>query len=331
MPYRQKAIFIFGARNGKTLRHIANDDDDPNLPVQLLYEPKQKAKSISSGCDFCAALLDDNTIVTWGIGTEGQMARDVPKFEDASVEAIEDMLCPKSPLWDDGMPRKVLSLACGYDHLLVVVENHEVYSSGVNNYGQLGHGDVNGRQSLTKINALKGIAQVAAGRGFSYFVDQTGRKISACGLGRHGQLGLPVLPGRDPSSLDRKLPIRVPLIYEEEQPIVEEQQPLVKQISCGIDHVLLVTSNGDIYSWGNGKEGKCGHGIPEEVFWRPKKLESNPFKKYLHVSAGFRSSLGVAMVDDEVLSLTKNVSKYIHKHNPRKIAEIAPILKSILE
>ncbi|KAL3756840.1 hypothetical protein ACHAWU_005102, partial [Discostella pseudostelligera] len=335
-------IYIWGvydhcdAGSGKTVRHIAeNDDDDPNFPVQLLYEPKQKAKSISSGSDFCAALLDDNTMVTWGIGTEGQMARDVPKFKEASDEAIEDMLYPKPPLWDDGMPRKVLSLACGYNHLLVVVENHEVYSSGVNNRGQLGHGDLIGRQSLTKINALKGIAQVAAGRGFSYFVDQTGRKVSACGTGHHGQLGLPVIPGMNPSSYDRKLPIRVPLIYknsiEEDEPIVEEEQPFIKQISCGMDHVLAITSNGDTYSWGKGNDGKCGQGILEGVIWRPKKLESNPFKKFLHVSAGFHSSLGVAMVDEEVLSLTKNVSKYIHKHNPRKIAEIAPILKSILE
>ena len=345
-------IYVWGEYfhndSGKSFRHIplssADDNEErdgsTNWPVQLVYEPKKKAKSISSGLDFCAVHLEDNTMLTFGIGIEGQMARPVPGLENASIEALNaDHLYPKPPLWENGMPRKVLSRACGYDHLLVVAENQEVYSSGVNNYGQLGHGDVTAKHELTKINSLVGqdIAQVAAGDSFSYFVDQTGRKISACGKGCNGQLGLPLLQGSNPmvpSSSARKLPCRVPLIYnsiEEDQQIVEEAQPIAKQISCGKDHVQLLTSSGELYSWGNNKTGKCGHGKSETVVWRPKKLELKYINEFLHVSAGRYSSLGVAMVDEEFLSLTKHAASFVRKRNPEKIARVAPMLASIVE
>jgi alpha-tubulin suppressor-like RCC1 family protein len=316
---------------------LNNDNDEESStgmvwPVHYLAGMTKKATSISSGKEFCAALLEDKTIVTWGVGTSGGMARPVPLLEDTSDEAVnEDYLHPKPPLWDcmPGEKQKVLSMACGYYHLLVVTEGHVVYSSGANGCGQLGHGNCIDREILTKIDALVGqdIATVAAGKDFSFFVDQMGRKISACGNGNAGQLGLPV-NNPIPFTYREALPRRVPLVYEHDL-FVEEDQPIIRQISCGSDHVLVVTKRGSVYSWGKAQSGQCGHGICEEVVARPKKLNSNLIDKFLFASAGDDLSLAVAMVDEESLSLAKHCAKFVCEHNQEKIGEVAAFLEKI--
>ena len=40
----------------------------------------------------------------------------------------------------------------------------------------------------------------------------------------------------------------------------EEQRVLVKAISSCSSHCLALTSNGSVYSWGNGEGGRLGHG-----------------------------------------------------------------------
>ncbi len=171
--------------SGRTFQHISslNNDNDKESRTGKKWQVHClagiKAKSISSGKEFCATLLENNTIVTWGVRAEG-LARPVPLLNEASDEDMEECyLHPNPPLWDSiaNGEWKVLSMACGLTHLLVVTEGHVVYSSGINANGQLGHGDCNDREILTKINALLGkdIVIVAAGNAFSFFVNQRSR------------------------------------------------------------------------------------------------------------------------------------------------------------
>lgn len=53
---------------------------------------------------------------------------------------------------------KVIAIACGLNHLLVVARNPQslrgnLYSSGMNNWGQLGHGDRVDRRTLTLVRS----------------------------------------------------------------------------------------------------------------------------------------------------------------------------------
>ena len=325
--------------SGQILRHTNMDNDNESSEGSqdrtVHHLAGMKAKRISCGDNFCAALLQDNTLVTWGIGTSGRLARQV-----SSDEAVNDYLRPEPPLWDrvsmPGEKQKVLSMACGYDHLLVVTEDHAVYSSGSNTYGQLGHGDKVGREILTEITHLRreNIADVSAGDRFSYFVDQTRTKIFACGKGDCGQLGIPVnIP--IPHYYSETRPRRVPLIYDSSEStddlqIIEKDQPRVRDISCGQNHVLALTDEGDAYSWGRGDSGKCGHGIGEGVKVRPKKLESKLIKKFLCLSAGDDLSLAVATVDEKHLCMAKQMAAFVHKENPGRIGEVAPWLEKII-
>jgi regulator of chromosome condensation len=307
------------------------EDDDPKFyhpprwnqdwPVHVIDMPP-KVKDISAGETVNAALCEDGTFVTWGLGTHGELARPVPKLDKkTSMDVITgQFLMPKPPLWDGPrlLDRKVLSMSCGAYHLLVVTNENgaqlNVYSSGVNNYGQLGHGDTENRSVLTKIQDLVGvdITKVSAGDHFSCFVDSTGRELYSCGRGDYGQLGITLNLPKEGYFETR--PCRVPIVYEPDledvddpkvncitvEDIVEDDQPIIKQISCGGNHVLVLTEGGDAYSWGYGECGACGQGKSDDDVFRPKKVEKKIVKtqgasnyKFQYVSGGGQHSAAI--------------------------------------
>ena len=131
------------------------DDEDPvyyhpprgnqDWPSHVVQMP-MKAKDISAGASFIAALLEDDTIVTWGIGITGELARPVPELnkKTSNKVVLEDYLKPKPVIWEQPtLKRTVLSLSCGGMHILVLSREDGglgFNSSGLNQYGQLGHG-----------------------------------------------------------------------------------------------------------------------------------------------------------------------------------------------
>ncbi|KAL3792902.1 hypothetical protein ACHAWO_004231 [Cyclotella atomus] len=284
----------------------------------------QKATDISAGDGWAAAIMADETMVTWGIGTHGEMGRKVPTLDKTTSNQVilEEFLTPKPPVWNEVGSvhrRKVTGISCGAYHLLVLAKETgagmSVYSCGLNQYGQLGLGDNEGDNKdikyvlkLTKINyfEVRNIAKVEAGQYFSCFVNSTGKELYSCGRSDCGQLGIS-LKQPDAGSFE-STPVRVPLVYNidstkvsdpkgnciVESDIVEEDQPEIEQISCGSSHVLVLTKEGDVYSWGFGESGACGQGKSDADVFRPKKL--NPKGKnhvFKYVSGGGQHSAAV--------------------------------------
>ena len=129
------------------------------------------------------------------------------------------------------------------------------------------------------------ITKVEGGYQFSSFLDSTGKELYTCGRGDYGQLGI-TMEQPDPGYLEN-LPCRVPLVYNPSgtvsnpkensikvEDIVEEDQPEIEQISCGSTHMLILTKEGDAYSWGFGSQGATGQGNSDEDILMPKKLSS---------------------------------------------------------
>lgn len=296
------------------------EDDNPvyyhpprgnqDWPEHLVEMPK-KAKDISSGGGFNAALLEDDTIVTWGIGTCGDLARPVPELKKSTPDTVvlEDFLKPKPPIWaGPPLKRTVVAISCGGMHLLAITKEEGelcVYSSGLNNYGQLGHGDLKNREELTKVQFFNGkdITKVEGGYQFSCFVDKTGKELFTCGRGDYGSLGIS-LEQPDAGYLEN-LPCRTPLVYEPRgtvanpkencivvDDIVEEDQPEIEQVSCGSTHALVLVKGGDAYSWGFGTSGACGQGASDDDVLRPTKLEMKK-SKIRYVSGGGQHSTAI--------------------------------------
>lgn len=96
---------------------------------------------------------------------EQQKNKDTGEVEDVEVtlyryfedRVLEQFLTPKPVRWATSGKKTVLSVACGELHILVVARDKgesqsEVHSSGLNQYGQLGHGDQLERHELTPVS-----------------------------------------------------------------------------------------------------------------------------------------------------------------------------------
>lgn len=128
-------------------------------PVHLASMPG-KVTALSCGENSNAAVLEDHTIVTWGVSIQGELCRPactLTKKTDNN-DVITDHLTPKPVVWAGlNVKRKIVQISYGGWHLLAVTRegnNNQlsVYSSGLNNYGQLGHGDTENRKQLTKVS-----------------------------------------------------------------------------------------------------------------------------------------------------------------------------------
>lgn len=124
--------------------------------------------------------------------------------------------------------------------------------------GQLGHGDQASYRQPKKVEKLQGkaIRQVACGADFTACVtdeDQMymfGSDYYGC-IGVESEMGMEVL---EPVFLE----------FFEERP--------VRQVSCGDNHVVVLTHNGEIYSWGCGEYGRLGLEC-EDDFSSPMQVE----------------------------------------------------------
>uniref|UniRef100_A0A3Q1CXA1 non-specific serine/threonine protein kinase n=1 Tax=Amphiprion ocellaris TaxID=80972 RepID=A0A3Q1CXA1_AMPOC len=134
-------------------------------------------------------------------------------------------------------------VCAGESHFAVVTVEKELYTwanvqGGAKMVGQLGHGDQASYRQPKKVDKLQGkaVRQVACGADFTACVtdeDQMymfGSDYYGC-IGVEGEMGMEILE---------------PVLLE----FFEERH--VRQVSCGDNHVVVLTQNGDIYSWGCG-------------------------------------------------------------------------------
>uniref|UniRef100_A0A3P9IZ44 non-specific serine/threonine protein kinase n=1 Tax=Oryzias latipes TaxID=8090 RepID=A0A3P9IZ44_ORYLA len=140
-------------------------------------------------------------------------------------------------------------VCAGENHFAVVTVEKELYTwadvqGGAKMVGQLGHGDQASYRQPKRVEKLQGkaIRQVACGADFTACVtdeDQMymfGSDYDGC-IGVEGQLGSQVLE---------------PVLLE-----FFEGRP-VQLVSCGDNHVVVLTRDKDIYSWGCGEYGRLG-------------------------------------------------------------------------
>ena len=187
----------------------------------------------------------------------------------------EKFLKPAPPRWTIPGKKDVISVACGSTHLLVVaVEVGEfdsaVYSSGHNQYGQLGHGDNKQRHELSPIKTFKGkhISRVAAGEFHSLALNLQGNAVFSWGRSDYGQLGLSWetdgAGGMETSPKQVTFPDTV-------------GDMRISEIGAGAAISFAIFVNKDVYTWGFNETAATGQTGGKDIL-RPKKL--NVLKHY---------------------------------------------------
>jgi NIMA (never in mitosis gene a)-related kinase len=139
---------------------------------------------------------------------------------------------------------KLEQVSIGFGHILMRTADHSVLSWGKNVHGQLGHGDTTPRATPTAIEALKNkkISKIECGGEFSVFVSDNGILLTS-GRGDRGALGH---GDWDDISTPKLLKFFI--------------SKNILNIACGEAHVVAMTTENELFSWGAGGSGRLGNG-----------------------------------------------------------------------
>ncbi|KAJ3589828.1 hypothetical protein NHX12_010669 [Muraenolepis orangiensis] len=209
------------------------------------YRLETEDQISSAACGYGFTLLSSRTkdvTKLWGMGLNKDSQLGFQRTQKSNLQSYDYVLEPSPVALPLSQPQatRVVQVACGRAHSLVLTDKEGVFSMGNNAYGQCGRSIVedevySGSHIIHKIEGFDSkVIQVTCGQDHSLFLTETG-KVYSCGWGADGQTGL----GHQRISA-------VPAEVSGELSGVE-----VKQISTYGDCSLAVSSDGRLYGWGN--------------------------------------------------------------------------------
>eukprot|EP00917_Polyrhabdina_sp_WS-2016_P017393 GHVP01037564.1.p1 GENE.GHVP01037564.1~~GHVP01037564.1.p1 ORF type:complete len:380 (-),score=66.01 GHVP01037564.1:1818-2957(-) len=228
---------------------------------------KSKISDIAVGPNHVMIISEEGKVYSWGSGQQGQLGRRIIQRRKKRG-LLPENVTPRTK-------RKFVKVSCGSYHSMCLDLSGEVYTCGLNNFGQLGQGDFNDRITFMPIkkdiftNAGIGkIVDLSCGEHFSLLLDSKGY-VYGVGRGDCGQLGV------NENIEYSDLPIKS-LVGD------------IVEISSGGFHSLAISKEGNVYSWGYGEMGQLGDGKEMDIKV-PTKIEFD--KKVIGVSGGGQHSV----------------------------------------
>lgn len=296
---RQGEVFTWGDESGGRLGHgIERDFTRPRLVDSLAVT---NVDFVACGEFHTCALSGSGDLYTWGdgahnagiLGHGNDVSHWIPKRVSGPLEGLQ-VLSVACGTWHsalatttgklftfgEGMfgalghgdresvpyPKEVQSLSglkavavsCGVWHTAAIIEviNHtgvnvssrKLFTWGDGDKNRLGHRNKMTYLLPTCVSALidYNIQQLACGHNMTVALTTSGH-VFTMGSNAFGQLGNPQSDGKAPSLVQDRL--------------VGE---FVEQISCGANHVAVLTLKSEVFTWGRGANGRLGHGDTED-------------------------------------------------------------------
>lgn len=238
--------------------------------IKTQFQPKKvesvlenhKVQFIACGAMHCAAITNNGEMYTWGKGEDGQLG--IGTKENQFIPTVVHTLHNES----------IVTCALGMWHTMALTREGRVYVWGDTTYGQCGLGKQAQQAKSQPVPIVipldllpRKILSLAAGSSHSGAIADDG-SIWMWGNGMYGQLGV----GEKENS-------PVPLCVR------DLQHEKAIQITCGVNHTMILTESNDVYSWGAGTYGRLG--IREEKDQPlPRLIEFLREKEVREVSAG---------------------------------------------
>ncbi|XP_023656539.2 X-linked retinitis pigmentosa GTPase regulator isoform X2 [Paramormyrops kingsleyae] len=244
------------AAGGNSEGQLGLGDSEERTSFQLLHAFAGNApiRMLAAGSNTSAALTEDGRLYMWGDNSEGQIG-------------LGDKTNTLEPQ-EVTVGRPVSWVSCGYYHSALITVDGELFTFGESDSGKLGLPPelLDNHRTPQMVPGIPGrVVQVACGGGHTIVL--TADDLYTFGLGQFGQLG------------------HGTLVCESQLPREVEhfQKRKVSQVTCGENHTAVITDNGLLYTFGDGRHGKLGLG--EENFTNQFKPTLCPrFLKY-HVQS----------------------------------------------
>lgn len=141
-------------------------------------ETVEKAVQVACGWRHTVTLLEDGSVLAWGGNRFGQLGN--PKCTEQKTRA------PQRMAFDE----KVVSVASGWYHVLLLTESYRVFAVGRNSFGQLGHPSVLHSSTPLLVDCGVPIDAIHCGSEHSIAVTQDRTTLYLWGWNEHGNLGL---------------------------------------------------------------------------------------------------------------------------------------------
>ena len=240
---------VVSVANGTTLSDRVQYKPDEGYKLDGVNAATAIKKVVASAANT-AAVDDEGNLYTAGDNLRGQLARTLDFYVD------EDSVLTKV-----STSAKIIDVALGVDHIVVLDENGEVWTAGCNQYGALGIDENAGKywygtqiETLRKVTVGDGsvkIRAVAAGQYHTILIDENGGVWTA-GYNSDGQLGRSEnVNSGTPNTVFKKA----------------EGLDNVKIVgaSGGTAHTVLLDESGNVWTAGNNLHGQLGRQTAKNV------------------------------------------------------------------
>ncbi|XP_064397834.1 uncharacterized protein LOC135344542 isoform X2 [Halichondria panicea] len=265
------------AVSGNIVDHIAAESTEAYTDGSQWLQ----ASTLSAGLHHAAVVTGGN-LFTWGSTKNGKLGHGEIEEEGRATPLRVETLSMLSI--------HVVSVSCGAEHTVALCQEG-VFSWGSSSHGQLGHGDELKKTRPVQIASLadKSIISVSCGQYHTLTLDDDHR-VWSWGWGVHGQLGLKTVD-------DKLLPSHV----------ISLDRLQVSFIAAGYGHSAVLTSHGQVLTFGNGMYGQLGHGDKEKQV-TPKIVEALSDKSVYLLACGNFHTVAVT-TGQGIYSWGKNMYK----------------------
>ena len=135
---------------------------------------------ISAGTDHSMAIDSGGILYTWGNNTNGQLGD--------GTNTASNVPIPVS-FASDGTVSFYIAISAGQTHSLVIKNNNTLWSTGFNNQGQLGLGNLTNTNVLSQVGTANNWIGLSAGHTHSHAIDSN-TDVWSTGRGLEGELGI---------------------------------------------------------------------------------------------------------------------------------------------
>jgi alpha-tubulin suppressor-like RCC1 family protein len=242
-------FFKLGLKFGETI-------DDTTFPHIMDVPTKVVQVSAGNNHSLC---LDVNGKV-WGFGDNqfGQLGVLRVVFHSIKPSSIPNL-------------NDIIQISAGNNSSFFLDKQGRVWVCGENNFGRLGLGDNQNRNSPTMIPALENIIQISAGTGdHALCLDQQGR-VWGFGSNKGGELGL----GNNEDSYNT--PIMIPSLEN------------IVQVLAGVNESFCLDNQGRVWSFGIDLLGRLGLGDDLTSLNIPTLIPN--LEQIIQISCGFYHTL----------------------------------------
>jgi len=237
-------VWSWGGGDWGKLGH--GDTQSQLLPKKVEALAGQRVVAVSAGLQHSLALTADGAVWSWGWGGFGELGHG----DD------QQLLLPKKIV--ALASQRVVATWAGWFHSLAITADGAVWSWGDGGECRLGHGDEQDQWQPKKVDALAGQRVIAVSAGARHSIALTVEGTAwSWGSGDDGQLG------HGDEKIDRLLPKKIEAFAGRR----------VVAVSAGMAHGLVLSADGAVFTWGEGRHGCLGHGEDLSKQLLPKKIE----------------------------------------------------------